>query len=407
MTALPKPKLTSAPANGAPSNIDRVWAIEGARAWLAWTVVAAHLAQITGLVYTHAGWRVLSIAATQAVYMFIIISGFVITGLLLTRRESWTAYITRRAFRLFPAYLIALAFAAFAIFLGLYAIDYMSWGANPLFRFAETHPRSVSSVTAAPWAHALLDITLMQGAAPDNLLMRAQTAVLGPAWSLSLEWQFYLIAPALLWLLLNGRTRVAAIAGAFAVIGLFRLGVFGAFDLPSFLPGALHLFLIGITSRLGLDALKERIASPAAIALGFAGLAALFHDAAAVFLWGALMVFIATTQWRDLPSARRLVSILLESPLARALGARSYAVYILHYPIILTAAYLILPLGAFDQVQALAWIGAATIATTLLLSDLMYRFVEQPMIRLGARIASARATRTGPRLDETMQARTP
>jgi peptidoglycan/LPS O-acetylase OafA/YrhL len=183
--------------------------------------------------------------------------------------------------------------------------------------------------------------------------------------------------------------------------------------LPSFLPGSVHLFLIGIASRLGLDLLRDRVPSPAAAALCFVGLAALFREAAALWLWGALLIFITTSEWRDSPLIRRLAGMALESPFARAMGARSYSVYILHYPIMLTAAYFILPLGDFGQFEALALIGAATLLLTLAGSDLMYRFVERPLIRIGARLASAITNKTAARkktgaaLDQTLQARTP
>ena len=50
-------------------------------------------------------WRY---TGSGAVMIFMMLSGFVITGLLLTRKEAWLPFITRRAFRLFPAYWIAL-----------------------------------------------------------------------------------------------------------------------------------------------------------------------------------------------------------------------------------------------------------------------------------------------------------
>jgi peptidoglycan/LPS O-acetylase OafA/YrhL len=396
----------SAPRND--NAIDRIWMIEGARAWLAWAVVFAHVAQITGLVYTLPGWHIFQIAAGEAVHMFIIISGFVITGLVLTRREPWTAYITRRAFRIFPAYLVTLAFAAFAIFLGLKAIDYMGWANDPTFRFPVNYKANIDSVLAAPWAHALANLTLMQGVVPEEIVPRMQTAVLGPAWSLSLEWQFYLIAPALIGLLINPKSRVITIVVMIALLGLHRLGAFGSFTLPSFLPGAIHWFLIGIASRLALPLLLQHT-PPAALAIGFVGLAAAFQQAVSVFLWAALLTcIIGAARWHGGldGAARRAVSALLESPVARALGARSYSVYIVHYPIMLALAYGLLPLHPFSQFEALAVLGAATIVATLIVSDLMYRFIEKPMIRVGARLASARGP-SGEKLDKQLQAQTP
>ena len=46
--------------------------------------------------------------AASAVLMFIIISGFVITHLLIEKREKYAPFITRRFLRLYPAYFFCL-----------------------------------------------------------------------------------------------------------------------------------------------------------------------------------------------------------------------------------------------------------------------------------------------------------
>jgi peptidoglycan/LPS O-acetylase OafA/YrhL len=79
-----------------------------------------------------------------------------------------------------------------------------------------------------------------------------------------------------------------------------------------------------------------------------------------------------------------------ESRVAVWLGARSYSTYILHSPIISIAAFLILPLHPFTRIEALGILAAVVTPSTLLASHLLYRYVEMPMIRLGARLAARR-----------------
>src|SRR5579862_198970 len=103
--------------------------IDGLRAWLAWIVVFSHIT-----LYTATDVRVpvlehtLDIAAMRAVSIFIIISGFVITHLLLEQRESYLPFITRRFLRIYPVYLICLGAGVFATRLHLAAFAGHPWG---------------------------------------------------------------------------------------------------------------------------------------------------------------------------------------------------------------------------------------------------------------------------------------
>src|SRR5262249_46231612 len=115
----------------------RFAAIEGLRAWLAWSVVFSHIAQSLGAAMHggHAEW--FERFGGSAVLVFIAISGFVITGLVLDKHETWPRYILRRAFRIFPAYWIAYAGALVALPLGIAALSNLSWVADPAFGYDE------------------------------------------------------------------------------------------------------------------------------------------------------------------------------------------------------------------------------------------------------------------------------
>jgi peptidoglycan/LPS O-acetylase OafA/YrhL len=390
--------------------MERIAAIEGLRAWLAWTVVLYHVVQVTGLTRTTLAGHLLSIAAADAVRIFIIISGFVIAGLVLTRREAWWRYITRRAFRIFPAYLIALAVGAGSMYLARDAVAALAWGDATYFTYDDFIRDSIQSVEAAPWAHAMLHLTLLQGVVSDDVIPLSQTSMLGPAWSLSLEWQFYLIAPAFIWMLLQPRWRLLAVGLVVAGAVADRFELFGHYILPSALPASGHFFLVGIASRLAFDRLQNTPALPLALILGLVGLGLLFRATLPLFAWAAFIVFlISESRWRD--GLARWTGVagraLLSSAPARALGSRSYAVYIVHWPIVQTMLYLLLPLGSFSPGETLCLLLVAVIPATFVASDLMYRFVERPMIRLGARLASAGAKTSGVGLDQAIQAKTP
>ncbi|WP_268995436.1 acyltransferase family protein [Microvirga roseola] len=84
------------------SGQQRFQAIEGARSLLALWVMFGHLLQQAGL-SKQVVWPLSVIAGPDdAVRVFIIISGFVITHLVITSNESYGTYIVRRWLRLFP-----------------------------------------------------------------------------------------------------------------------------------------------------------------------------------------------------------------------------------------------------------------------------------------------------------------
>jgi peptidoglycan/LPS O-acetylase OafA/YrhL len=87
----------------------------------------------------------------------------------------------------------------------------------------------------------------------------------------------------------------------------------------------------------------------------------------------------------------KIYYLALESPAATYFGSRSYSVYLSHWPIITVCTWLWLRLFP-TAAPALTFIGVAllTIPLTLLVSELLYRAIERPGIRLGSRMVEAR-----------------
>lgn len=86
--------------------------IEGLRGWLAWWVVIGHSFIIAGTPEWLPGQiSNLIRRGDVAVNAFIIVSGFVVTHLLMKKDEAYIPYIIRRVFRLWPVYLACITFA--------------------------------------------------------------------------------------------------------------------------------------------------------------------------------------------------------------------------------------------------------------------------------------------------------
>jgi len=342
----------------------RIRGIDGARGWLAWAVVAGHILPVMGLDFP--GALTASVAGDEAVLLFIVISGFVITHLILAEREPYPLFIARRFLRIYPVYLVCLA-------LGV-------WTA---LRFGVAAPEPGRFVP-----QLLVHLLLLQGAVPDELLRNASMTFVGPAWSLSLEWQFYLIAPLVLALLRRP-------AGSLAMLLLVGLGIvafqrhdFGTFDMVSFLPGAGAQFAVGVGTRLALDRLRRSDA--VLVVAGAAGaLLILLHPWEAYLgIWVLVIAYARLGPDAVVAPALpiRIAGLLLDSRWARAAGRRSFPVYLIHMPIITVTAYMVGALPHLGRISELLELTTISVLLTIAGSELLHRLVERPAIAFGRRL---------------------
>jgi peptidoglycan/LPS O-acetylase OafA/YrhL len=333
--------------------------IEGLRAWLAWTVVFVHAISVFDVEANLLG--------DSAVLVFIIISGFVITHLLIEKREQYPVFIWRRFLRLYPAYFVALALAVLTepmIFKAV--LDNPKMPASMVEYFIREKEQFDSNFTP----HLLAHLSLLHGAIPNTVLRNSQYMFLQSAWSLSLEWQFYLIAPLWIWALQH--KPIAGVAVALFAAVIYKLFLWTGFYNPSFLPGAVLWFLLGIATRFGINLLPRVEKYPFAVVLGCLGLAVMDKRFLALSAWIAMVGYLVQPQMWS----------VLDSRIARAAGARSYAVYLVHIPFIGAALYMCM-IYQLSGVAMMAVVGTITILGTLAASELIHRFVELPAIEWG------------------------
>jgi peptidoglycan/LPS O-acetylase OafA/YrhL len=348
---------------------ERLAELEGVRGLMAWWVVAGHVAwffsdRVGDLIHND-----------SAVLVFMALSGFVITSLVCDRREPYGAFMIRRVFRLWPAYLIALAISAATLSLQASAMTHAPF--HP--RFADFRLANIAASQGQFWPHLAAHLAMVQGLIPDAMLPHGSLAILGQAWSLSVELQFYLIAPLLVWLIGSGRAGIAA-AVALGVC-LFLLGVHGPLrDNSAFIGRYAPWFAIGIASLYLWRGRDER--NIAMFVGGFCALVAAYgvltREPAAVVWIGVL----AALFW--VGSLRRL----LGRPILKRLGEASYSTYLFHMLPLYLGAYGLNFLG-LDRWVYLAALTLVTVGVTLAASLLSYRFVEKPAMALGARLAKA------------------
>jgi peptidoglycan/LPS O-acetylase OafA/YrhL len=387
-TGVERVDRTSWSSAGQRTGIKSFNAFDGLRGYMAWWVVIGHALHLCGL--QNAAPNILT-RGDHAVNVFVCLSGFVICHMLLERQESYGAYLTRRAFRIFPIYWFALACAlvltqAYGF---VYAGDWVFEGEMRVARAMATE--------ANFGKHLLLHIGLLQGMVPDTWLPFSSTAFLAPAWSLSLEWQFYLVAPFIVaGLARPGLSRLLMLLLLSASWLVFKRVLPLQWQYPAALPLSIHFFMLGILSRVFLPAIAR--AGSWLLPVGLIAVVVAPNSVRTELALWSVFLTAACSQLRTArgraTTAHSLDGILrsvTSNPVARRLGEFSYSTYLMHIPLFVLVGWTMAQLSdAWTQNVA---IGSTAIAIILLvpLSAVLYRFIEQPCIRWGVGFARHRA----------------
>lgn len=361
---------------------DRILELDGLRGVLAWCVVLVHATICCGWFGPKFhGQSLLSELADSTLDLYILLSGFAITRLLLIKREPYRRYMWRRVCRIVPAYWLALS-AAIAL---------NGWLAANLRRLPQT-PDTIGLIMICDigpsrvWIDGPLHYTLLHGLAPVPLLPWAPFTFLGIAWSLSLEWQYYCIAPPALAFAIRKRYGLAILIALGAAGLAFAdywtrwftqafIGIKGGFILA----GALT-FVISGQARAGRAHVRRLLLPAGGVALlWWYGSGRGVEAAVTALGWSAVIVAVYSDRLR-------LVSSFLNSAPLQYLGRVSYSTYLFHVPVITVVQAVIWRwINPATELQLFCWTVGTGAAGTLLVSQLSWRFIERPAQALGRR----------------------
>lgn len=370
----------------------RLRALDGLRGLLALYILAGHSLPLLWPVPGMGWFATLFSHGRAAVDLFFCLSGLVILHSVRAEGMAGTGgaqrFLGLRAGRLLPVYGLALGLAVVSIAAGN-PYPLMPWLAQaaPAAQLA-VHEILAPGWPADAWAHLTAHFVLAHGLLPPALLPDAEFSILGPAWSLSTEWQFY----ALIALLLICKPALlrAARPGT-AVMLLLLLGLIGS-ALPllpvpwhfgrAFLPREAWYFALGMASA---PLLEEQTASKAAWAgYGLVLGAALLLS----FLAGGGPAMLVPLAWSLCILAERRAALpfralrfVLTRPWLLHCGALSYPLYLLHVPVqrLLMLALAPLAQGSWP-LFSLLW-GPLAVAVPLGLAALVHRSIEEPIRR--------------------------
>ena len=307
--------------------------------------------------------------------VFFVISGFVITGLLLRERAatghtSILAFYARRCRRIIPAASLVIVVT---VVLSYHLLGFLTGN---------------SVAVDGRWATVFLSNFHFEAIGTNYLAALQPPSPLQNYWSLSVEEQFYAVFPMLVVLVVKARARVSfearlTITLIMVIVGSFGLSVVQTANNPT----AAYFSPFTRAWELALGAL---------IAVGTSCLLRLPPLAAAVMTWvglgaivGASLVFDAQTEYPGslvaIPvlgagliiaggaaAPRFGVEVLLSAAPFRWLGRLSYSLYLWHWPILILAAEsrgrMSLPAP-----QSLWWVALAVVASVG-----SYAIVENP-----------------------------
>jgi peptidoglycan/LPS O-acetylase OafA/YrhL len=381
---------------GMPARID---GLETLRALMAIWVLLGHCGNYLGhyLGQQPPAWMKVVLLTSTPVEVFIVLSGFVIFELLRSDPAAgYRPYIARRARRILPVYFFAVALATLCM--GLRAEGFVAAPWRTAEELATAMARFDATRLDLGW-HLLSHATLLHGLVPESWLAHSAYALLAPAWSLSLEWQFYLLAPLLFMFATRGTQGLLWLVLVLALAGTLLTTTVGPEFTPAFFLVSWPFFALG----WWLSALRHRGARAE-------------HPRSA--LWLSLVPIVAAAvlmaaDWRS--TLLSIVFALLALPLCwgawnayrpavvlrralevrwlQAIGRQSYSLYLLHVLVLDLVGWILIRTGVFGGSDAgnFVLLAGTTLAFSLVASALSYRFVEKPFMRARPRASVAPA----------------
>ena len=325
---------------------------------------------------TEAGWI--------GVDLFFVISGFLITGILLETRDDpdyFRNFYARRVLRIFPLFYLLVG----GMLLVFPVVQHVRGGSSPFLDRA-----------GSP-----LWYLLQLGNIPEGVLGRDPPYWLAPVWSLAIEEQFYLTFP---WVVrwVRPRRLVALLLAMIALAPLVRLTAMLAWPALDRFPYQFTLSRVdaiasgcllaivarspGLEHRRGLrGALVAVVVGAAVVAVATGldrttpfGIVAGYTVVALGFAALVLLTLFAR-------GARATAPLRLRG--LRYLGKTCFGLYLLHRP----ADTIVSALAARAGVDGAAiWLVLVKIAVAVGLASLSWFLFERPILRLKRRFASSR-----------------
>ena len=370
LTAEPAVATRDATTAPVPHTDTRIDALDGLRGILAFTVCISHFFGevphgVSGLML---GWI--------AVKMFFVLSGFLVARIVLDNLEAgnfFRVFYMRRVCRTLPAYLVTVAF----VFVCAALFHDRAW---------------MEADRVLPlWSYLTFTQPLVMIARNDF-----GSDWLLPTWTLTVEEQFYLVAPLICLLVPRRHLLLALFLGLALSLG-FRALVYGGGVLPEkaalvTLPAACHSMFLGMIAALLLRSahiawerwdLALRLA-PLVLLVAAIGLKAVSGATGGLFdLLGVPLVSVAGACYLAAIARNAPEADSLKGPVLKQLGRMSYSLYLMHMPVLGLMHGLLL--GARPDIGTPVQLAVTVLCVPVALGVAWAsaKWIEEPMIAYG------------------------
>jgi peptidoglycan/LPS O-acetylase OafA/YrhL len=308
----------------------------------------------------------------QSVIIFFVLSGFVLTPSMLSdRRESYGAYLARRALRLFPPTVAVVLLTAL-----LMAICDMA--AQPGFSYLY-HTLWPDPLTAS----GILRHILLFDPHPDRAFGYSYNVVL---WTMQVEWHCSILLPLLVLLVRRSSLAPIVAAGALFTVAIAERQLLGTNALASLKYAPYFVFGILLVKHREQVAAFVQSLSGRGLAVGWLLCAALVYarallpEGTSTQLLNLLFGLGATLVMATIIGSKRAQHMLDKRVLNWA-GQVSFSLYLVHMPLLIAMPRL-LP----NEMPAVLQVTMAVVLS-LVVADIMYRTVEIRSLNWGKQTA--------------------
>ena len=300
--------------------------------------------------------------------IFFVISGYLMTkivvGGVMAGRFSYVDFVLRRAVRIVPG--------LFALIAALLALGYFYLPPSDMHSLAEQALQAVYFNSNNYFAAKQGYFTL---GADDNWLLHT--------WSLSVEWQFYMLYPPLVWAFHALARRLSPQRPALVLAAL--LGATAAASLVYCIVGNSQMMFFSVMARswqmlagglvyMAIVARRRPLRGAALMSYGGCALVIvslwLVHRYALEALWPSYFAVLPVLAGCLILLAAYEGNLLLNNVVVQRLGSWSYSIYLWHMPLVMAATIA----GLFTSAPRMTKI--VGVALSLLLGYLSFRFIE-------------------------------